>query len=52
VDEQNVHLLFPRSCYGCENAMFGPRGTYCAEYDETILSETAAAEDCEGYTPV
>ena len=40
-----------RSCLDCHNATFGPRGTWCLEYAESIDNERTAASDCPMYDP-
>lgn len=41
-----THATPVQSCFDCENAMFGPKGTYCTAFGEEIFSETTAADDC------
>ena len=38
-----------QTCYACRHAMFGERGTYCAEFSEVIFSEAVAGRDCEAF---
>lgn len=42
----------PKTCWTCRNAMFGEQGTYCTTFSEVILSEVAAAQDCEVYDSI
>lgn len=48
-DEITVAAKPINSCYSCEFAMFGPRGTYCSAFSEEIWDEIGAAEDCDLY---
>lgn len=38
-----------QTCFVCKHAMFGEQGTYCPVFDEQILSERAAGEDCPSF---
>lgn len=45
-----IELPVPtRSCFNCMNAAVGPMGTYCTLFNEWIVLEAVAAEDCEAY---
>ena len=38
-----------QTCFTCSHAMFGERGTYCPVYNEHVLSERDAGEDCPSF---
>lgn len=47
-------LQFPaarpeRSCWNCVHHVSGPDASVCMQFNEVIVSETAAAEDCPSY---
>lgn len=40
--------LKPRSCWNCVHALQGEQ-TYCPVWQEVIVHEVVAAQDCEAY---
>ena len=48
--EPEIDLVMPvawvQTCHACAHAMFGERGTYCPIFNESILDERSAGEDC------
>lgn len=38
-----------QTCYACTHAQFGDRGTYCSEFNEQIVSEKLAGQDCPSF---
>lgn len=51
VDEKNIDLPNERSCFDCEHALFGVRGTFCRLYAIDVWNEQEEAEGCEDYAP-
>lgn len=39
------------TCFDCQHAVYPHGSTYCWQYQEPILDETAAASDCPLYDP-
>lgn len=50
VEPETDDLVMPaewvQTCHACSHAMFGERGTYCPVFNEFILDEKTAGQDC------
>lgn len=49
--KEGLHAIPKPVCSDCENAYFGSRGIFCAEFNEPIHFEDVA-EDCEMFDPI